>query len=81
MPIYEFQCAKCKHRFEELVFGQAVPPCPHCGGKESERLISRPARRSSSKSGEAQAGEEYGGGEHGGGCSSCAGGNCSCCGH
>lgn len=36
MPIYEFQCEKCEHEFEELVLrrDEAVQ-CPNC---ESDRL-------------------------------------------
>ena len=34
MPIYEFQCTKCKEVFEELVnVGQKTHKCPVCGGK------------------------------------------------
>ncbi|MFL5782010.1 MAG: FmdB family zinc ribbon protein [Thermoleophilaceae bacterium] len=40
MPIYEFECAVCGARFEELVALDAVPLCPSCGGHEVTRLIS-----------------------------------------
>jgi putative FmdB family regulatory protein len=45
MPIYEFSCRKCGHRFEELVgshVGVAAKEirCPECGAAEPERLIS-----------------------------------------
>ena len=44
MPIYEYQCKKCSHRFERIQkFSDApVKTCPQCGGKV-ERLISSPA--------------------------------------
>ena len=32
MPIYEYTCTKCGKDFEELVFGDDLPACPHCGG-------------------------------------------------
>jgi len=42
MPIYEYQCKACCHRFEELVFRTDDPPpeCPECRSKEVEKLIS-----------------------------------------
>lgn len=40
MPIYEFNCPKCKANFEELVFGQAIPPCPKCGNEKTKKLLS-----------------------------------------
>jgi len=43
MPLYEYQCKKCGHRFERLQqFSDApVKKCPDCGGKV-EQLISAP---------------------------------------
>jgi putative FmdB family regulatory protein len=43
MPLYEYQCKKCSHRFERLQqFSDApVKKCPDCGGKV-EQLISAP---------------------------------------
>ncbi|MEK6278083.1 MAG: zinc ribbon domain-containing protein [Actinomycetota bacterium] len=41
MPIYEFKCAECGSRFEELVAsGAGTPACPSCGSIETERLLS-----------------------------------------
>ena len=41
MPIYEYRCRACDERFEELVRNsQVVVPCPSCGGREAERLLS-----------------------------------------
>jgi len=41
MPIYEFSCNECGHKFEEyLCFNSSDPKCPECKG-ESKRLISR----------------------------------------
>jgi putative FmdB family regulatory protein len=45
VPIYEFACLSCGHRFEELVgshvgvdASQVV--CPECGSDQAERLVS-----------------------------------------
>ena len=45
MPIYEFACESCGHRFEELVGShvgreEADVVCPECGSAECERLLS-----------------------------------------
>lgn len=45
MPIYEFECRSCGHRFEELVGSHvgletADVRCPECGKAEVERLLS-----------------------------------------
>jgi len=44
MPLYEYQCKKCGHRFERIqLFSDAmVNKCPECGGKV-EQMISAPA--------------------------------------
>lgn len=38
MPIYDFQCQACKHRFEELVKVDASARCPRCGASETKRV-------------------------------------------
>ena len=46
MPIYEYRCQKCRHRFSRiwLTISQATtPPCPRCEG-QAERILSRVAR-------------------------------------
>ncbi len=45
MPLYEYQCKQCGHRFERIQSFSAedVKECPVCPG-EVERLISTPAR-------------------------------------
>src|ERR1700729_2992049 len=45
MPLYEFQCKQCGHRFERIQSFSAPDEkeCPVCKG-EVERLISTPAR-------------------------------------
>jgi putative FmdB family regulatory protein len=40
MPIYEYECRSCKHRFEALVRIGEVPPCPSCQGADLERVLS-----------------------------------------
>jgi len=44
MPLYEYQCKKCKHRFEKIqkFSDKPVTKCPECGGPV-ERLLSAPA--------------------------------------
>jgi putative FmdB family regulatory protein len=44
MPLYEYECKKCGHRFERIQkFSDAmVKKCPECGGKV-EQMISAPA--------------------------------------
>jgi len=39
MPIYEYKCQKCGHRFEELIFEEREIKCPKCNSKEIEKLI------------------------------------------
>jgi putative FmdB family regulatory protein len=40
MPIYEYACRTCDHRFEMLVRGGEAPSCPNCQGAELERALS-----------------------------------------
>jgi putative FmdB family regulatory protein len=44
VPLYEYQCKQCGHRFEKIQSFSAPEEkvCPACGG-EVERLISAPA--------------------------------------
>jgi putative FmdB family regulatory protein len=39
MPIYDYQCGKCAHRFEQLVKPDETPSCPACGAAKPERLF------------------------------------------
>lgn len=42
MPIYEYQCQECGEEFEKLVrFPSKQTECPHCGGKDVRKVISR----------------------------------------
>jgi putative FmdB family regulatory protein len=40
MPIYEYQCRRCGHRFERLVRRGDAPACPSCEGDELQQLLS-----------------------------------------
>lgn len=44
MPLYEYECTKCKHRFEKIekVTAPHRQKCPKCKGR-AERLHSAPA--------------------------------------
>ena len=44
MPIYEYQCKKCHHRFEKIqkFSDPLVKKCPDCGGSV-EQVLSAPA--------------------------------------
>jgi putative FmdB family regulatory protein len=44
MPLYEYQCKKCSHRFERIqkFSDPHVKKCPECGGAV-EQVISAPA--------------------------------------
>ena len=46
MPIYEYACRACNHRFEALVRASDTPVCAACGSRDLERLISVPAVKS-----------------------------------
>jgi putative FmdB family regulatory protein len=44
MPLYEYECKKCHHRFERIqkFSDRHVKKCPECGGP-IEQMISAPA--------------------------------------
>lgn len=42
MPMYDFVCTACGHKFEDLVFGSDTPACPQCGSA-AERQMSAPS--------------------------------------
>jgi putative FmdB family regulatory protein len=44
MPLYEYQCKKCGHRFEKIqkFSDKPIKKCPQCGGAV-EQLLSPPA--------------------------------------
>ncbi|MCG3778767.1 MAG: hypothetical protein JW388_1494 [Nitrospira sp.] len=40
MPIFEYVCGECKHRFELLVYGSTHAACPKCQATRLEKQIS-----------------------------------------
>ena len=44
MPLYEYVCTKCKHRFEKIqkFSDPKIKKCPECGGKV-EQVLHAPA--------------------------------------
>ena len=44
MPIYEYECTKCGHRFEKIqkISARRVGACPECKGR-AERMVHAPA--------------------------------------
>ena len=61
MPIFEYRCAACGSVSTHLVLGAAdrsrEPQCESCGGKDLERLVSRPGLVRGGSGGDAGAGE------------------------
>lgn len=45
MPLYEFQCKACHHRYEKIQkFSDPMPTeCPECGEDAVEQMLSAPA--------------------------------------
>ena len=45
MPLYEYECEACGHRFEKIQkFSDApIDECPKCGAKKVHKLVSSPA--------------------------------------
>ena len=74
MPIYEFRCHKCGHRFEKLCpmgeTGQKLQ-CPDCSAPGPKRVMS----------GFCAAGSDGDGGGGGSGCGTCSATSCGNCGH
>lgn len=53
MPLYEYQCRKCGKQFEKVVSmseADQKQSCPYCNGKNTEKLLSVFAAKSSSPS-------------------------------
>lgn len=82
MPIYEFECEKCKKQFEVVTLSLSEKPkavCPKCKSRKTRKLVSRVGKGKygsmfSGSSSSAQASASSG-------CSSCSSSNCSSCGH
>lgn len=71
MPIYEYQCTACGHRFEKLMSSSSVkdPACPGCGQPTKKQLSTFAAKVE---------GSCCGGSDHNAGGSCCSGGSCGC---
>jgi len=68
MPIYEYQCGKCRRRFEQLVRNaDEKVSCPDCNSKEVARQLSIFAAAVKSAAGNCPVGE------------SCPSAGTSCC--
>lgn len=41
MPIFEYKCQKCNHKFEKLVLKKdQIIKCPRCGSDALDKLLS-----------------------------------------
>lgn len=40
MPIFEYRCKDCGHKFEKLVRGKEKVSCPECGRGRLDKLFS-----------------------------------------
>ncbi|MCC2670756.1 MAG: uncharacterized protein K0Q72_3227 [Armatimonadetes bacterium] len=49
MPIFEYVCKSCEHRFEALVRSGKLPACPSCQSDELSRQLSVFAMSSGSR--------------------------------
>jgi putative FmdB family regulatory protein len=75
MPIYEYQCEKCGHEFESLVFGSEKPACPACESARVTRLMSCCGFVSKSAGGQTVSSSA------GSSCGGCSASSCAGCGH
>jgi putative FmdB family regulatory protein len=64
MPMFEFQCRQCGHRFETLVLSatRSATSCPSCDGKDLEKLYSVFGTSSGHATGRSSAPVSFGGG-------------------
>ncbi|MBN1900306.1 zinc ribbon domain-containing protein [Candidatus Sumerlaeota bacterium] len=77
MPVYEYQCADCKHitEFLERFDNKEPHECEKCHSGKMSRILSRFGSVSGNSDGESFDGEDSSSG-----CSSCSLDNCSSCG-
>jgi len=40
MPIFEYRCEACGHKFEAILFGHQTPECPNCHTEKLEKQLS-----------------------------------------
>lgn len=52
MPLFEFECESCHHRFEELLMISdiKIPECPECHEDQVKKLVSAGAIRANGAS-------------------------------
>ncbi|MFM7070841.1 MAG: FmdB family zinc ribbon protein [Planctomycetota bacterium] len=43
MPLFEYECRRCRSHFELLIRGGETPECPSCHSVELERQLGVPA--------------------------------------
>lgn len=72
MPIYEYACGDCGHKFEALVRSSTTPECPTCHSKKLEKLLSVFATVATSEAAAPALPSPCGSCEHAGGRGSCA---------
>ncbi len=41
MPIFEYRCESCGHKFEAILFGEQKPECPKCHTEKLENSFRR----------------------------------------
>ena len=77
MPIYEYVCADCNNKFEELVFkNDEEVQCPKCSSKNTKKLMSLCRSKVSGKSSL----DGISTNNSGSSCAGCSGGSCATCG-
>ena len=71
MPIFEYECKKCGHRFEALLKSASdpAPKCPECSATDAKRLLSRFAPASKTEFGSCKMSKD---------CMAAAQGGCGC---
>ena len=40
MPLFDLECQACQHRWEDMVRGGEIPPCPKCAAASVVKLPS-----------------------------------------
>jgi putative FmdB family regulatory protein len=38
MPLFDLECQACQHRWEDMVRGGEMPPCPKCAATNVNKL-------------------------------------------
>ncbi len=79
MPIYEYFCDKCHGEFEELVFGEELPSCVHCGASQCHKLMSRPCKQHGAHGDGGDYSAPVASASSSSKCGGCSGGNCATC--